>query len=65
MSTSTYQRRNPAHSTANAIGQIFGILVSGSIVFIAAVILIVIGYNAWYFGRIFPGVRVAGWMCQV
>lgn len=60
MSTSTYQRRNPAHTTANAIGQILGILVSGSIVFIAAVFLLVIGYNAWYFGRIFPGVRVAG-----
>lgn len=60
MSTSVYPRKNPAHTTANAVGQIFGILVSGSIVFIAAVILLMIGYNAWYFGRIFPGVRVAG-----
>lgn len=60
MSTSAYPRRKPAHTTANAIGQIFGIVVSGSIIFLAAVILLVIGYNAWYFGRIFPGVRVAG-----
>ncbi len=60
MSTTTYSRRNPAHKTANAIAQIFGILVSGTILFLVASILLVIGYNAWYFGRIFPGVRVTG-----
>jgi vancomycin resistance protein YoaR len=60
MSTSTYQRRNPAHTTANSIGQIIGILISGSIIFLIAAILLVIGYNGWYFGRIMPGVRVAG-----
>jgi vancomycin resistance protein YoaR len=60
MSTSTYQRRNPAHTTANAIGQLLGILAAGSVLFLVSVVLLVIGYNAWYFGRIFPGVRVAG-----
>jgi vancomycin resistance protein YoaR len=60
MTTSTFRRRNPAHATANAFAQVFGIVVSGSVVFLIAVFFLLVGYNAWYFGRIFPGVRVAG-----
>ena len=60
MTTSTFRRRNPAHTTANAFAQVFGIVVSGSLVFLMAVFFLLVGYNAWYFGRIFPGVRVAG-----
>jgi vancomycin resistance protein YoaR len=40
--------------------QFFGILVGGALLFIVAVALMAIGYNAWYFGRIFPGVRITG-----
>jgi vancomycin resistance protein YoaR len=60
MTTSTYPRRNPAHQTANVIAQLMGILIAGTILFAATVIFITIGYNTWYFGRIFPGVRIAG-----
>jgi len=60
MATSTLPRRNPAHQTANAITQFIGILAGGAVLFIVAVMFLVIGYNAWYFGRIFPGVRIAG-----
>jgi vancomycin resistance protein YoaR len=60
MTTSTLPRRKPAQDPANAIVQFFGILVGGIALFVLAVALLFIGYNAWYFGRIFPGVRVAG-----
>jgi vancomycin resistance protein YoaR len=60
MTTTALPRRNPAHKTADAIAQFMGILMGGIILFITAASLMLIGYNAWYLGRIFPGVRIAG-----
>lgn len=60
MTTSTLPGRKSTHQTANAITQAFGILIGGVLLFVFAVILIAVGYNVWYFGRIFPGVRIAG-----
>ena len=58
--TTVHKRRNSAHPTANAIAQLLGIIFIGGVLFLTAILFMVIGYNAWYFGRIFPGVRVAG-----
>jgi vancomycin resistance protein YoaR len=60
MTTSTFPRRNPANQAANAITQLFWILFGGIVLFALTVSFMVIGYNVWYFGRIFPGVRIAG-----
>ena len=60
MATTAIHNKNSAHPTAKAIAQIFGIVVVGGALFIVALIIMAIGYNVWYFGRIFPGVRVAG-----
>lgn len=60
MTTSTLPRRDSAHHVSNAISQIIGILVGGAALFILSVSILLIGYNVWYFGRIFPGVRIAG-----
>ena len=60
MTTTSLPRRNPAHKVSNAISQVIGILVGGVALFLLSVSLILIVYNSWYFGRIFPGVRIAG-----
>ncbi len=51
--TSTYPR--PSYPT-----QIFVSLVAGSAVFFLALLLLILGYQVAYLGRIFPGVSVAG-----
>jgi vancomycin resistance protein YoaR len=60
MATTTLQRRNPAQKISNAIARFFGILIGGFSLFILIVGVLLMVYNLWYFGRIFPGVRIAG-----
>jgi vancomycin resistance protein YoaR len=60
MTTSTLPSRMPAHKTASVFAQAVGIFTGGIALFVLATGLVLGMYNIWYFGRIFPGVHVAG-----
>jgi vancomycin resistance protein YoaR len=50
----------PLHQRQNTVKQIIAAITAGLVLFLAAIIVWVLGYQVIYAGRIFPGVSVAG-----
>ncbi len=55
-STTTY----PINTSRSLLEQVLIALLLGAATFVALAILFTVGYQAWYAGRIFPGVSIAG-----